>query len=156
MAKLNISDLDIAGKELAKLKIKKAEADKKAEEISKQVTEKQNKFIDLLLKADQDCWVIKGVGRLSLARRRFTNVVDYGKFVKWAATKTAQKYGMDMSLVEANTKVTINSKNGLGDIINEFKTDVLEKTRDVNFSDIIGVEFSSTTYITYSKNEKKK
>lgn len=153
---LNISDLDKAGRELAKLKLALKMAKAKADDLSAQVTEKQDKYINMMIKSKQDSWVIKGVGRLTLVRKKYTNVVDYPKFVKWANTPAAKKYGMDMELVNANTKVSINSKNGLGEIMDDFKTATLSKKKGVDFGDLVGVDFAYTKYITYSKSEKKK
>ena len=149
--KATLKKLDEMGKELAKLKDEKAKLSAKYDNVSAKETNVQEKFIDLLLSADKDCWVIKGIGKLSLSFRMFFSIKDYKKFVEFSKTKEAKKFGLTPETVADNTTV---SAKGLGELLKEVVEARLQKVSEFDFEKKFGFSFCKKSYVTKSKGGK--
>ena len=152
MAKKEVSlkKLDELGTELSKLKAKKSELNAKLDLISADEAKVQEEFIQLLLSADKDSWVIKGVGKLSLSTRTYFNVKSYQTFLEWSKSEEAESFGITAELVADNTTL---SMKGLSEVLKEVQA---AKKADFDFEKSIGISIYKKTSISKSADKAKK
>ena len=153
---IKTTELDKTGRELAKLKAQKSKLEAEGRQLTPKITKLTEKYIGMLLKADQDSWVIKGVGRLSLTTKNFVSVKDYKQFLKWAKSAKAKKLGVSLAVIDQQTNIKLTKESGLGVVLNEFKAEVLGKNPDYDFEKNLGVSFSSKSNVSYAPKATKK